>query len=166
MTVAQRVIQYLKGTAGQGILLQSDNDLQLIGYCDSDWGACSVSRQSLSSYFIMLGDSPISWRSKKQPTVSRSSAEVEYRSMALTTSELVWFRSFFASLGIFSPSMKLYCDNQTALHIARNPVFHERIKHIEIDCHFIREKLEEGILTLAHIGTKHQPADIFTKALG
>jgi len=166
MTAAGRVVQYLKGTAGQGILLRSDSNLQLIGFCDSDWGACPVSWQSLSGYFITLGGSPISWRSKKQPTVSRSSAEAEYRSMAFTTSELGWLRSFLASLGIFAPPVKLYYDSQAALHIARNPVFHERTKHIEIDCHFVREKLEAGILVLAHIGSKHQPADIFTKALG
>ena len=125
MTAARRVVQYLKGTAGQGILLQFDSTLQLIGFCDSDWGACPVSRQSLSGYFITLRGSLISWSSKKQPTVSRSSAEAEYRSMAFTTSELVWLRSFLASLGIFVPPMKLYCDSQAALHIAHNPVFHE-----------------------------------------
>ena len=86
--------------------------------------------------------------------------------MALTTSELVWLRSLLAALGIFPPPMRLYCDSQIALHIARNPVFHERTKHIEIHCHFVREKLEEGILVLHHIGTKNQPTDIFTKALG
>ena len=86
--------------------------------------------------------------------------------MAFATSELIWIRSFLAVLGIFLPSMTLYYDSQAALHIVRNPVLHERTKHIEIDCHFIREKQEVGIRTFSHVGIKNQPADIFTKALG
>ena len=86
--------------------------------------------------------------------------------MALTTSELIWLRSFLASLGIFPSPMKLYCDSQVALHIARNHVFHERTKHIEINCHILWEKLEADLLMLAHIGIKQQPADLFTKSLG
>jgi len=163
---ARRVLRYLKGTAGQGILLRAATDLHLVGFCDSDWRACPLSRKSLTGYFITLGGSPVSWRSKKQATVSRSSAEAEYRAMAFATSELIWIRSFLASLGVFPAPMTLYCDSQAALHIARNPVFHERTKHIEIDCHFVREKLEAGILHLAHVGTTQQPADILTKALG
>jgi len=86
--------------------------------------------------------------------------------MAYATSELVWIRSFLASVSVFPPPMTLFFDSQAAVHITQNPVFHERTKHIEIDCHFVRKKLEAGILTLSHVGTKHQPADIFTKALG
>ena len=148
----------------KGFLLRSDSNLQLISFCDSDWRACLISRQSLSAYFIMLGRSSISWCSKKQATVFRSLAEAEYYSMALTTSELVWLRSFLASLGIFSSPM-WHCDSQVALHITHNPVFQDRAKHIEIDCHFVREKLKAGIITLAHVGTQHQPVDIFTKTL-
>jgi len=114
----------LKGTAGPDILLRSDSNLQVLGYCDSDWGACPVLQKSLSGYFITLDGTPVSWRGKKQATVSRSLVEVEYRSMALTTSELIWSRSFLASLGIF-PSRMLYCDSQAALHIARNSLFHK-----------------------------------------
>ena len=87
--------------------------------------------------------------------------------MAAATSELVWLRSFLASLGVFlDRPMMLLCNSQAALHIAKNPVFHERTKHIEIDCHFVGEKLEAGVLTLSYFGSEEQPADIFTKALG
>ena len=114
----------------------------------------------------MLGGSPISWRRKKQIIVSRSSAKLEYRSIAFVTSELIWLRSFLASLGIFFPPMRLLCDSQAALYIVRNLVLPERTKHNDIDRHFVREKLEVEILTLAHIGTKQQPMDIFTESLG
>ena len=87
--------------------------------------------------------------------------------MAATTSELVWLKSFLASLGIFHKTpMHLYCDNQAALHIAKNPVFHEHTKHIEIDSHFVRERLHTGDLSLSYITSRLQPANIFTKALG
>ena len=167
MEAVRRVARYLKGTAGQGILLRQDCNLQLIGFCDADWGVCPLSRKSLTGYFMMLGDSPISWKTKKQSTVSRSSAEAEYRSMAAATSELVWLRTFLAALGIFfTKPMRLFCDSQAALHIANNPVYHERTKHIEIDYYFVREKIEDGLLALFKIHTKEQPADIFTKAVG
>jgi len=167
MEAVRRVVRYIKGSAGQGLLLRRDCNMQLVGFCDSDWGACPLSRKSLTGYFVMLGGSPISWRTKKQTTVSRSSAEAEYRSLADATSELVWLRSFLAALGIFlDRPMRLFCDNQAALHIAHNPVFHERTKHIELDCHFVREKLEAGLLALSKISTKQQPADLLTKAHG
>jgi len=85
---------------------------------------------------VTLGESPISWKTKNQATVSRSSAEAEYRAMAMVTSELIWLKSLLASLGVFLKSLiQLFCDNQPALHIAKNPVFRKRTKHIEIDCH-------------------------------
>ena len=87
--------------------------------------------------------------------------------MTTTTSELVWIKSFLAAMGIFHTfPMKLFCDNQAALHIAKNPVFHERTKYIEIDCHFVRERLLSGELTTGYISSKNQVADIFTKAVG
>jgi len=79
---ALRVVSYLKGNPGQGIMLRSDSDLQMYAWCDSDWRSCPLTRKSLCGWFIQLGNSPISWKTKKQHSVSRSSAEAEYRSMA------------------------------------------------------------------------------------
>ena len=164
---ALKVVRYLKGNPGQGIFLRSDCDLQLYGWCDSDWAGCPLTRRSLTGWFISLGDSPISWKTKKQHTVSRSSAEAEYRSMAMTTCELKWLKAILSSLGVdHVQPMQLCSDSQAALHIARNPVFHERTKHIEVDCHFVRDELVNGTICTVFVRTHEQLADIFTKALG
>lgn len=162
-----RVLRYLKGRLGLGLLLHSDSSLHLIAYCDLDWASCPLTGRSVTGYFVQLGTSPVSWKAKKQPTVSRASAEAEYLSMATATAELVWLKSFLASLGVFhTQPMTLCCDNQVALHIASNPVFHERTKHIEIDCHFVREHLMTRNISTSYVWSKDQLADILTKALG
>lgn len=167
LRAAERIIGYLKKSPGLGILLYASTDLKLHAYCDSDWASCPLSRKSITGYLVTLGTSHISWKSKKQHTVSRSSAESEYRSMASATCEIIWLRGLLADMGIFLdlPTV-LHCDNQAALHIAANPLYHERTKHIEVDCHFIREKIRDKSITTSHISTHCQPADIFTKALG
>ncbi|KAJ3704067.1 hypothetical protein LUZ61_007772 [Rhynchospora tenuis] len=164
---ALRVVRYLKKNPGQGIVLRAVSDLQLYGYCDSDWASCPITRRSLTGYFVLLGDSPISWKTKKQHTVSRSSAEAEYRSMASLTCELTWLKSVLSFLGVTHVQpMKTFCDSQASLHIAANPVFHERTKHIEVDCHLVRDKIREGKIVTCHTKSTEQLADIFTKALG
>ncbi|KAI5673435.1 hypothetical protein M9H77_13799 [Catharanthus roseus] len=163
---AIRVFRYLKESPGRRIFLSSNSLLSLTAYCDSDWATCPITRRPLTGYFISLGGSPISWKTKKQHTVSRSSAEAEYRSMAMTLCELKWLSILLRDLHVsVTCPIPLHCDNQAALHIAENPVFHERTKHIEIDCHFVRDAFQDGFIFPAYIRSEEQPADILTKAL-
>lgn len=164
---ALRVVRYLKGTPGQGIVLSSTNDFQISGWCDSDWGSCPLTRRSVTGYFVQLGESPVSWKTRKQPTISKSSAEAEYRAISFLTSELLWMKSILISLGIsHHQPMKIYCDSKTAIHISNNPVFHERTKHIEINCHFVRDEIQSETVSTHHVSTTQQLADVFTKPLG
>ncbi|XP_019182129.1 PREDICTED: uncharacterized protein LOC109177275 [Ipomoea nil] len=120
---ALRVARYLKGNPGQGILLRSECDLQLYGLFDSDWASCPLTRRSLTGWFVLLGNSLISWKTKKQHTVSRSSPEAEYRSMAMTVCELKWLKGLLLDLGVMHTTpIRLYCDSQAALHMAKNSV--------------------------------------------
>ena len=165
--VALRVLRYLKSHPGQGLVLSKDSALRLTAYCYLDWATCPLTCRYVTGYFIMLGASPVSWKTKKQPTVSRSSAEAEYRSMATTSCEIIWLKSLLKSLGVqHSMPMRLFCDSQAALHIAANPVCHECTKHIEVDCHFMRDQIQAGNIVTFHVRTHDQLADIFTKAFG
>ncbi|WVY95772.1 hypothetical protein V8G54_027923 [Vigna mungo] len=161
-----RILRYLKGTPGAGIFLPSTSSIQLKAFCDSDWAACPDTRRSVTGFIVYLGNSLISWRSKKQPTVSRSSSEAEYRSLASTVCEIQWLTYLLNDLHVAHTSPALiYCDNQSAIQIASNQVFHERTKHIDIDCHIVREKVVSDLIKLLPISTTMQLADILTKPL-
>ncbi|XP_057956674.1 uncharacterized mitochondrial protein AtMg00810-like [Malania oleifera] len=167
MQAATRILQYIKGTSGQGVFLPVDSDLQLKAYYDVNWAGCPDTRRSLTGYCFFLGNALISWRSKKQSMVSRSSAEAEYRSMASTTYEVTWLLYLLKDLQVkHDKSVLMYCDNQAALHIAVNPVFHERSKHIEANYHIVRNKVLDSTIKTFHVTFRNQLADVFTKALG
>ena len=167
MDAATRVLRYLKATPGQWIFFPKEGGTTLVTYCDADWLGCPFTRRSRTGYVLLLGGAPVSWKSKKQSVVSRSSAEAEYRSMATTVSEVIWMRWLLKYLEAEQNGpTPLFCDNQAARHIANNPVFHERTKHVEMDCYFVRERVAAKEIQPRCIDTKMQIADLFTKALG
>uniref|UniRef100_A0A2N9GXG4 Integrase catalytic domain-containing protein n=1 Tax=Fagus sylvatica TaxID=28930 RepID=A0A2N9GXG4_FAGSY len=161
-----RILRYLKGTLFHGLHFSSQSSLTLQAYSDADWAGDPTDRRSTTGYCFLLGDSLISWHSKKQSVVARSSTEAEYRALADTTAELLWLRWLLQDLGIdCSTAVPIHCDNRSAIQIAHNDVFHERTKHIEIDCHFVRHHLLQGTLQLRSVSSQDQLADIFTKPM-
>jgi len=162
----EHTLRYLTGSSGQGILLQANCSLSLQAFSDSDWASCLFTRRSVTGYLLLLGNSPISWKSKKQSTVSKSSTEAEYRPLSQAAAEVTWLVRLLSELGVpHTQPVTLHCDSQSALQLAKNPVFHERTKHIEVDCHFTRAKVLEGLLQLTYLPSSLQLADILTKIL-
>jgi hypothetical protein len=145
--------------------MKNNNSNVICGYSDADW-AGSFNRKFTTGFCTFVGGNLVTWKSKKQNVVARSSAEAEYRAMASTASELVWLKQLLRDMGIeFNQPMKMYCDNNFARHIALNPMFHERTKHIEVDCHFVREKVQAKEIETPYIQSHEQLADVFTKGL-
>jgi len=130
--VASRILRYIKGSPGAGIFFPTDSSIQLKGFSESDWAGYIDTIRSITGFVVYLGSSLISWKSKKQATISRSSSEVEYRTLANATYELLWLIFLLGQFKVsFHQPSVLYCDNKSALHIVANLVFHERTKHIE-----------------------------------
>ena len=147
--------------------MPADSSCKFEAFCDSNWGGCLQTRRSVTGYLVKFGSAVVSWKSKKQEPVARSSAEAEFRSMASVVAELTWLIGLYKELGItVEVPIHLYCDSKAAIQIAANPIFHEKTKHIDIDCHFVREKIVQGIKQTHHVSTKEQQADILTKGLG
>lgn len=166
MEVVYRILRYLKSAPGKGLIFRKNGHLGIEGYCDADWASCADDRRSTSGYCMFVGGNLVSWKSKKQSVVSRSTAEAEYRAMALGVAEMLWLRALLVELKVDQGAqMKLWCDNESAISIANNPVQHDRTKHVEIDRFFIKEKLNDGLLKLSHVTTGDQVADCLTKGL-
>ncbi|XP_020701300.1 uncharacterized protein LOC110113182 [Dendrobium catenatum] len=159
----KRLLRYIKGTITYGLPI-NNGPLELRTYTDADWASDSSDRKSISGYCSFLGPTIISWTVKNQATVAKSSTEAEYRALSAATSDVLWLRRLAEELHIpqLAPT-PIYCDNTSAIAIAKNPVFHARTKHIEIDYHFIRQHIESKAIQLIHIASNDQIADILTK---
>ncbi|RVX07808.1 Retrovirus-related Pol polyprotein from transposon RE1 [Vitis vinifera] len=141
-----RILRYLKGTP--------------------DWAESIVDRRSTSRYCSFVSGNLVTWRSKKQNVVARSSAEAEFRAVAHGICEIMWIRRLLEELKMIGSSpMKLYCDNKAAISVAHNPVLYDRTKHVEVDKHFIKEKIDNGLVCMTYIPTEEQVVDVFTKGL-
>lgn len=158
-------MRYIKVTRPYGLRFYSCRTLSLIGFCDADWVGRVITR-STTGYYIFLGPNCISWSSKKQPTVARSVAEAKHCALASATAEIVWIMCILCDIGIYLPSPpQLFFDNISALHMFINLVFHSRTKHIELDYHFVREKVVIGTLVTRYIPSTEQLANVLTKPL-
>ena len=166
LAALKRILRYIRGTLHLGLELRPSSVEDIIAYSDADWAGCPNTRKSTSGYAVFLGDNLISWSSKRQSTISRSSAEAEYRAVDNAVAEATWLRQLL--LELHTPLRRatlVYCDNISAVYMSSNPVQHQRTKHIEIDLHFVRERVALGHVKVLHVPTSSQYADIFTKGL-
>jgi hypothetical protein len=168
-TAAKHVLRYLAGTTNYCLIFRKDNENNtsalLTGYTDSDWGGCLTTRKSTAGGIIMHNGNVITWSSKKQRTVAKSSCEAEYMAVSNVTSELQWFRMWLHEVFGFHTVSLMYCDNQGAIALAKNDSYHTKTKHIDIHYHYIREVIANKQLEIKYIQTKLQLADILTKSL-
>jgi hypothetical protein len=165
-SAVKRILRYLHETVDMGICIKKSGSLLLSAFSDADWAGDSDDRRSTGGFTVFFGGNLISWSSRKQSTVSRSSTEAEYKAIVDATAELIWLQVLLRELGItLQRSPTLWCDNIGATYLSANPIFHRRSKHIEVDYHFVRERVSSRQLDVRIISTKDQVADIMTKPL-
>ncbi|XP_026420321.1 uncharacterized protein LOC113316328 [Papaver somniferum] len=166
LLLVKRILRYLKGTIDTGITLFAGDIGSISGYSDSDWAGCPDTRRSTSGFCVFWGDSLICWQLKKQPTVSQSSTEAEYKEVGLLATDVMWLSHLLEELGIIlTRPFKLYCNNLGATYLVSNSAFHARTKHIDINYHTVRELHEFGDVAVFFIPSSEQLADIFTEGL-
>jgi histone deacetylase 1/2 len=162
----KRILRYLKQSTIFGLKIGKSPSLLVSAFSDADWAGCLDDRRSTGGFAVFFGSNLVSWSARKQATVSRSSTEAEYKAVANATAEIMWIQTLLMELGIHAPrAAKLWCDNIGAKYLSANPVFHARTKHIEVDYHFVRERVARKLLDIEYVSTKDQVADGFTKPL-
>ncbi|MCO5601751.1 hypothetical protein L7F22_055876 [Adiantum nelumboides] len=167
LDVVRRTLRYVSATLDYALFYEARTELQLSGFTDADCVGSVCDRQSISSFMFSLGSAAITWSSKKQPTISLSSTEAEYRGDVVAACEVAWLELVLGDLGIqVQRPIVIHCNNLSSIQLAQNPVFHARTKHIEVHYHFIRERVLDGSINLTFVRTDEQVVDIFTKAIG
>ena len=163
----KRILHYVKGTLHFGLTFRpSTGPGALVAYSDADWVGCPDTRRSTFGYSIYLGNNLVSWRAKKQPTVSCSSCESEYCAIATTAAELLWLTHLLHDLKVpISPKPILMCDNKSVIFLSSNPISHKRAKHVDLDYHFLRELVIAGKLRTKYVPSHLQVFDLFTKSV-
>src|SRR6266508_282176 len=152
LEAAYMILRYLKGSRGKGLWFRRNKHMNVVGFCDANWASCPDDRRSTSGYCVFVGGNLVSWRSKKQQVVSRSTTETEYRAMAVSLSEILWIKNVLSELKlIVATPIQLWCDNRSAINIANNHVQHDKTKHVKIDRFLIKERLDDGTLNLSYI---------------
>ena len=165
--IAKRVLRYLKLTSHYGILYNKD-ETNLLAYTDSDWAGDIDDRKSCSGNLLMLSQGPISWKSKKQMSISLSTMEAEYVALSEVSREVIYIKRLLQHMGFekyVQLPINVYCDNQSAIQLSKNAVFHKRSKHIDISYHFVRELVENKEIQIYYLSTENMIADILTKSL-
>jgi len=165
LTQMKRILKYINITSDYEILYSYSEDYKLMGYYDADWAGSVNDRKSTSGGCFFIGNNLISWFSNKQNCVSLSTAEAEYIAAGSSCSQLVWMKQMLKEYNVEQDVLTLYYDNLSAINISKNPIQHSRTKHIDILHHFIKDLVEEKVVTLEHVDIEEQLADIFTKAL-
>jgi hypothetical protein len=161
----KRIMRYLIYTPKFGLWYPKGSTFDLIGYSDADWAGCKVDRKSTSGTCQFLGRSPVSWASKKQNSITLSTAEAEYITVGQCYAQLLWMRQTLRDYGYKLSKVPLLCDNESAIRMADNPIEHSCTKHIDIQYHFLSDHQQRGDIEIAYVNTKNQLADIFTKPL-
>ena len=165
LIAVKRIFKYLKGEPDLGLWYPRESDFHLTGYSDSDFAGCKIDRKSTSGSCQFLGGRLISWFSKKQKSISTSTAEAEYIAAGSCCAQILWMKNQLLDYGLSYTKTPIYCDNQSAIAMTGNPVQHSLTKHISIRYHFIREHVQSGDIEMHFVPTDQQLADIFTKPL-
>lgn len=166
LMAAKRILRYLQGTTGYGILYKKAGNRELVGFTDSDYAGSVEDRKSTSGYAFILSDAAVAWSSRKQPIVTLSTTEAEFVATAACTCQMVWMKRVLKRIGYEgSTSPVIFCDNSSTIKLSKNPVMHGKSKHIDVRFHFLRDLVNEGAVQLNYCGTQQQVADIFTKPL-
>ncbi|GJW05230.1 retrotransposon protein, putative, ty1-copia subclass [Tanacetum coccineum] len=161
------ILKYLKGTADVGLVYGRDQGkhVDVDGFVDADYAKDPDKGRSITGYVFMVHGCVVSWKATLQHVVALSTTEAEYMALTEAVKESIWLKGLLIELGVNLRSVVVNCDNQSAIHLSRNAVFHERTKHINVRYHFIREIMESKEIEVAKIGTKDNAADAFTKVV-